>query len=333
MKKFIRNIIILGAVTTFATSTVYGASTVSDKQLKQANLKQLFGNKTSTNTNNNTNTNTTETKNTSNLYTGLNTNVSDIKALSFYKTELSSDESKINSFDNLIKTVEFNQLDKPKKGDLVAVIETSEGTIKVKFLPEVAPKAVKNFVEHSLNGYYDGLTFHRVIDNFVAQGGDPLGTGTGGESVWNTAFANEVNVSARHFSGALAMANSGPKATNGSQFYFVDNVKLDESLLAELDEFKNNQDMILEHMHEEIPGEENVYHEGDIRVKDLFSSQIIESYKAIGGTPQLDFGYTVFGQTYEGLDVVDKITQVKVDKNDKPLNPVIIKKITIGIVE
>ncbi len=324
MKKLLKNVLLLGVVTTLSVTTVYGESYKNLESLKQVDLKKFIKNKNTT-----TNTNAPS----QNVYSELNTNVDDIRSLSFYKTELSSDESSIDLTDNMLKNVKFTQLDKPKKGDLVAVIETSEGTIKVKFLPEVAPKAVKNFVEHSLNGYYDGLTFHRVIDDFVAQGGDPLGTGTGGTSIWNKPFVIEANPRARHFSGALAMANSGSIASNGSQFYFVDDVKLQSEILEELNYFKAHQEDVYKHMHPAIKGEENVYHQGDILIKDIFPAEAIESYKNVGGTPFLDFGYTIFGQTYEGLDVIDKITEVKVDEKDKPVNPVIIKKITVGIVK
>ncbi len=264
---------------------------------------------------------------------GLNQNPDDIRAMEFYQTELSADETAIQPFDNIQKEIEFTQLDAPVAGDLVAIIETSEGTIKVKLLPEVAPKAVKNFVDHALNDYYDGVEFHRVINDFMIQGGDPEGTGMGGESIWNTGFANEVNVRARHFSGALAMANTGMSASNGSQFYLVDNIPLGEQLLAELDLFATSQDMVLEHMHPDIEGEENVYHEGDLRVSDLFPLEVIDAYKIAGGTPYLDFGYTVFGQTYEGLDVIDKISQTETDDTDKPTTPVIINDVTVGIVK
>ncbi len=340
MKKLIKNVLIIGVATTLGVATVYGESYKENKEIKNVNLKAIIESKknvttseTNTKQDNTKQDNTKEVIINESLYAGLNTNADDIRNLSFYKTELSSDENTVNIAENMFKKVELTQLDEPKKGDVVAVIETSEGTIKVKLLPEVAPKAVKNFVEHSLNGYYDGLTFHRVIDNFVAQGGDPTGTGMGGESIWGKNFANEVNSSARHFSGALAMANSGGTATNGSQFYFVDNLDLPVSQVQELSYLKEHQDEVLEHLHEPIEGEENVYHEGDISVKDMFSPEVIDAYKTVGGTPFLDFGYTVFGQTYDGLDVVDKITQVEVDRSDKPVNPVIIKKITIGIVE
>ncbi len=249
----------------------------------------------------------------------LNTNEDDIRALDFYSVEVSESEASIQPMETMINDTEFTQLDAPVEGDIVAIIQTSEGIIKVKFLPEVAPKAVKNFVEHALNDYYDGITFHRVIDGFVAQGGDPTATGMGGDSIWGTDFVNEISVNARHFSGALAMANSNNNASNGSQFYFVDEVKLEDSLIAELDYMAANPD-------------EYLYEGDDAKIGDYFTTDIINGYKENGGTPFLDFGYTVFGQVYEGLDVVDAITQVEVDaSSSKPVENVVIEDIIIGI--
>ncbi len=264
---------------------------------------------------------------------GLNKNPDDIRAMDFYATELSADEAAVNIIDNLLVDNGFNQLTAPVKGDLVAIIETSQGTVKVKLLPDVAPKAVENFVEHSLNDYYDGLEFHRVINDFMIQGGDPEGTGAGGESIWNQGFSNEINKNARHFSGALAMANSGMSATNGSQFYLVDNVPLATELDATLTEYEQNPDGVYVHMHPTIEGEENVYHEGDLKLSDVFPQEVIDAYRTNGGVPYLDFGYTVFGQTYEGLEIIDLISQTETGENDKPVTPVTITDITIGIVK
>ena len=103
----------------------------------------------------------------------------------------------------------------------IAVLETTQGTIELKFFPEIAPKAVENFVEHIQKGYYDGILFHRVIKGFMIQGGDPTGTGRGGESIWGGEFEDEVKsdvVFDRE--GVLAMANHGPD-TNGSQFFIT----------------------------------------------------------------------------------------------------------------
>ena len=107
-----------------------------------------------------------------------------------------------------------------KKGDTIATIKTNFGNIRVRMLPEAAPKAVENFLTHAQNGYYNGVIFHRVIADFMIQGGDPTGTGMGGESIWGEPFADEFSPEARNFRGALSMANAGP-GTNGSQFFIT----------------------------------------------------------------------------------------------------------------
>lgn len=103
----------------------------------------------------------------------------------------------------------------------IAEIETTQGTFEVALKPEVAPKAVENFVKHAEAGYYNGLIFHRVIKGFMVQGGDPTGTGRGGKSIWGTPFEDEVTDTVKFDKpGLLAMANAGPK-TNGSQFFIT----------------------------------------------------------------------------------------------------------------
>ena len=103
----------------------------------------------------------------------------------------------------------------------IVVLETSQGVIEIKLMPEVAPKACENFTKLVEKGYYNGLIFHRVIKDFMIQGGDPTGTGSGGESIWGKPFEDEVSPVAKFESpGILAMANSGPN-TNGSQFFIT----------------------------------------------------------------------------------------------------------------
>jgi len=103
----------------------------------------------------------------------------------------------------------------------VVSIETTQGTITVALKPEAAPKAVENFIRLSQNDYYNGLIFHRIIKNFMIQGGDPTGTGRGGESVYGKPFEDEISPSLKFDKpGLLAMANAGPK-TNGSQFFIT----------------------------------------------------------------------------------------------------------------
>jgi len=105
--------------------------------------------------------------------------------------------------------------------DTLVVLHTNKGDITLKLFPDVAPKAVENFTTHVKNGYYNGLIFHRVIKYFMIQGGDPTGTGRGGESIWGAPFEDEFapNVVFDR-KGILAMANSGPR-TNGSQFFIT----------------------------------------------------------------------------------------------------------------
>lgn len=101
------------------------------------------------------------------------------------------------------------------------VLETTQGSIEIKLMPDIAPKACENFIKLIEKGYYNGIIFHRVIKGFMVQGGDPTGTGRGGESVWGSTFEDEVSAGAEFDKpGILAMANAGPN-TNGSQFFIT----------------------------------------------------------------------------------------------------------------
>jgi peptidylprolyl isomerase len=103
----------------------------------------------------------------------------------------------------------------------IVVFETNQGVIEIKLMPEIAPKACENFTKLAEKGYYNGLIFHRVIKDFMIQGGDPTGTGSGGKSIWGKPFEDEVSPMAKFDSvGILAMANAGPN-TNGSQFFIT----------------------------------------------------------------------------------------------------------------
>ena len=113
-----------------------------------------------------------------------------------------------------------SQLRKPQAGDITATMKTTMGEIQILLFPDAAPKAVENFTTHAKNGYYDGLIFHRVIPDFMIQGGDPTGTGMGGESIWGKHFEDEFSPDYHNLRGALSMANAGP-GTNGSQFFIT----------------------------------------------------------------------------------------------------------------
>ena len=203
------------------------------------------------------------------------------------------------------------QLEKPQQGEEIAVMETSMGDIKIRFFPEAAPKAVENFKTHAKEGYYNGLTFHRVIENFMIQGGDPNGNGTGGESIWGKSFEDEFSDKLFNITGALSMANAGPD-TNGSQFFIVQ---------AGPDSIDQMMELYTQYGYQ----------------FDLMPDAIKAKYSEIGGTPWLDGlytpagteGHTVFGQVFEGMDVVDAIAAVETDSNDAPVEAVTIETIEI----
>lgn len=150
---------------------------------------------------------------------------------SFSQNEVSEDSTKTPTeatteitSDNQETMSNFEQTGMPEKGDEIVVMETTLGTIKIRLFPEFAPKTVENFVGLAKKGYYDGIIFHRVIPNFMIQGGDPTGTGMGGESFWGGNFEDEFKADLKNIPGSLSMANAGPN-TNGSQFFIneVDN--------------------------------------------------------------------------------------------------------------
>ena len=223
------------------------------------------------------------------------------------------------------------QLDPPEAGEEIAVLTTNMGEIKIRFFPEAAPKAVENFKTHIQEGYYDGLIFHRVIDGFMIQGGDPEGTGRGGKSIWGEPFEDEFSKNLFNIRGALAMANSGPNK-NGSQFFINQG---DASSFAGWDTYEQNSASYKE-VYDQLDDADketfvNMY--GSMPDMDLITDEIKQLYEENGGNPNLDGaysipgrGHTVFGQVFEGMDVVDAIATVETDENDKPLQDVIIEK-------
>lgn len=190
------------------------------------------------------------------------------------------------------------QLSKAKKGEKIAIMHIKDkGMIKLKFFEKEAPKAVENFLTHAKNGYYNGHIFHRVINEFMIQGGDPTGTGTGGESVFGEPFEKEVDIKRFPFRGTLCMASSSLPKSLGSQFFIT----------------QANKDQVqIEKM--QLQG---------------VPKNLIDAYKEFGGAPHLFMGYTVFGQVIEGMDIVDEIAKVKTDIKDKPLENVVIEKIEV----
>lgn len=233
----------------------------------------------------------------------------------------SNSEKNVNTVatSNTEKKVGY-QLEAPQNGEEIAIVNTSMGQFKMRFFPEAAPKTVENFKTHSKNGYYNGRIFHRVIENFMIQGGDPNGNGTGGESIWGKPFEDEFSDKLFNITGSVAMANSG-KNTNGSQFFI--NQGGNESFSGweyfqqVYDRYKDNKNVSIIDM-SKITDE----------IKNLYNNN--------GGNPHLDGafnsqnkGHTVFAQVFEGMEVIDKIARVEKNSADKPLTDVVIENIEI----
>lgn len=192
--------------------------------------------------------------------------------------------------------MKYPQLNLENQQGPTAVLKTNQGEIKIQLFPEQAPMTVENFIRLAQKGYYDGTIFHRVISDFMIQGGDPEGNGTGGESIWGHPFEDELSRELFNIRGALSMANSGPN-TNGSQFFIVQNKNMPKRYIKQME-----------------PAD--------------YPKEIIHAYKQ-GGTPWLDGRHTVFGQVITGMDVVDKIAKSKKDKMDKPLEDITIESIQV----
>lgn len=211
--------------------------------------------------------------------------------------------------DSKVKAVDYKQsaekqMAKPETGETIAVIHIKNyGDVKVKFFKEVAPKAVENFTTHAKEGYYNGVIFHRVINEFMIQGGDPEGTGMGGESIWREDFAEELSPELVPYRGSLCMASRGLENSPslGSQF-FITQANYDEQMASYMQGYG-------------------------------YPADLLEQYKNYGGYLSLYQQYTVFGQVYEGMEIVDKIASVETDEGDKPVEDVVIESIEVGVAE
>jgi len=191
----------------------------------------------------------------------------------------------------------FPQINTDGTKTVEVVLNTNQGSVTLALFPELAPKTVENFVGLAKENYYDGIIFHRVIADFMIQGGDPTGTGMGGESLWGDQFEDEFTPYLFNLRGALSMANSGPN-TNGSQFFIV------------------TANTVPGQMIEQMAGAG-------------YPAEIIEAYKEKGGTPWLDQRHTVFGHVIDGMDVVDKINNIETNPSDRPLEDVVIESVDV----
>ena len=217
-----------------------------------------------------------------------------------------SGSSKAETYDINGKDANYTDIanyTQPEKGEEIVVMTIKDkGTVKFKLFPDLLPRACANFVGHVVNEDYNGLTFHRVIADFMIQGGDPLGNGMGGESIWGGRFDGGYSEYLCNVKGALVYANSGATSTDGSQFYIVVGQKFTDDTVFE-----------------------------KYKAKDFsYSQKAREAYATEGGAPWLDGGYTVFGQVIEGMEIVEDIcANTVVDSDDKPLDDVIIEKVEI----
>lgn len=227
-------------------------------------------------------------------YTSVSSNQGESESLPSYVYPASAD---------FVTAPDGEQLKKPESGEEVAVLETSMGKIKIRLFPAYAPTAVESFKKLIRNGSYNGVIFHRVIDDFMIQGGriDGMNCAFDGYSFFQDEFGRNLY----NFRGALSMANGGSN-TNGTQFFIVQSKTPTYGPMADKDGF----------------------------VSAGGAEWAAEQYEKLGGRPHLDGqfqditgqGHTVFGQVYEGLKVIDKIAAVETDANDQPLEDVVIKK-------
>lgn len=194
------------------------------------------------------------------------------------------------------------QMSQPKPGETIAIMHVKGyGDITFKFFQNKAPKAVENFLTHAKEGYYNGITFHRIINEFMIQGGDPEGTGAGGESIWGEGFGTEIDQGLVPYRGALCMAMSSAPNSIGSQF-FIEQANPD---LKQADALKQSG----------------------------YPEKLVKAYEKYGGTMSLYQQYTVFGQVIDGMDTVDKIASVETTLGSDGAMSVPTEKIIIESIE
>ncbi len=204
------------------------------------------------------------------------------------------------------------EITKVKVKKEVAVIETKTGKIVINFYEKDAPKHVENFKKLAREGFYNGTTFHRVIANFMIQGGDPNSKddNPNNDGQGGTGYTIPAEIKRLHKRGALAAARLGDqvnpqKASSGCQFYIVHNgpMSLDQIRSFEMQMRMSGKPLF------------------------AFTQEQIDLYTTVGGTPHLDGDYTVYGEVIEGMNVVDQIAGVRVDQRSRPYENVTMDKI------
>ncbi len=201
----------------------------------------------------------------------------------------------------LYENTDEMQLALPQDGETIAIIKTDLGDISLRLFANEAPIAVENFIGLAQSGYFNGISFHRVVSDFVIQSGDATGSGTGGATIWdNEAYPLEISDNLHHFTGAVGIAHSGDGKDNKSQFYIIQTKK---------NSISNSNAVSL--------------------TEDGMREETADIYKNIGGAPHLDNLHTVFAQVFDGMDVVDAIGALEVDENSQPIEPIYIISVEI----
>ena len=224
-----------------------------------------------------------------------------LKAKADYVTKTLEEDGILHALEELKmveKELHLPQTKMDQETGPIATIHTNYGDLKIRLFPDQAPKTVANFIALAKDGYYNGVIFHRIIKDFMIQGGDPTGTGMGGESIYGESFEDEFSEELYNIRGALSMANAGPN-TNGSQFFIVQN--------------------------QHLP-----YSKKEI-ARGGWPEAIAEIYAEEGGTPHLDRRHTVFGQLMDeaSYQVLDTIAAVETGAMDKPKEDVVMESIDI----
>lgn len=215
-----------------------------------------------------------------------------------------SDEQQIKTKKRADVQSEELQFQTPAEGTPIAIFSTPYGEFRAVLYPELAPMAVENFTTLANQGYFNGLPFHRVIEDFIIQSGDGTGSGSGGTTCWDgVPFPVELSNRLHHYSGALAMAHLGEDTTaNFSQFYIV-----------------------------QTPSDSISQQDADTLKQKGMKESVANTYHSAGGAPYLDHKNTIFGQVYQGMEVVDKIAIASAsNQNGTPSTKIEITSVTIS---
>ena len=223
-----------------------------------------------------------------------------ILILSILTSSCSTNAGKIVDGYTQIGNLKLEQVQRPKQGEEIAVIATNMGEIKMRLFPEIAPNAVENFKTLAKEGFYNGVKFSRVEENFLIQIGENKDFPEG-KSIFGDFFEDEVDLNYRHITGCVGLAKK-EENKNSSQFYIIVQDGIDEEYLEVMKEFDE---------------------EG-------YPKEVIKAYETLGGVPRLDLRFTIFGQVFYGMDTVMEINQVNINPITKePVEDVIIEKIEI----